>query len=92
MTDEIKKRGRPPLSDEERERRRKEKNKRDNERKKEQGWVTQKKYHTEVVDTIKITIPKGGRDIIKQIAEDNNTSMTAIIVDAVEEKYGVKLR
>ena len=62
----------------------------------------QNKYIDEYVknnyDRVVIKIPKGKRDILKQIATERNitddkgkVSVTRMIVEAIEEKYGVDL-
>ena len=62
----------------------------------------QNKYIDEYVnnnyDRVVIKIPKGKRDIIKKIATERNitddkgkVSVTRMIVEAIEEKYGVDL-
>lgn len=62
----------------------------------------QNKYIDEYVknnyDRVVIKIPKGKRDILKRIAVERNitddkgkVSVTRMIVEAVEEKYGIDL-
>lgn len=95
MADEIKKKvGRPQLSPEERELRRIAKYKRDNERKKAQGWVAQKKYratHKPQVYEPKLRIPLSKKETLKTLLAETNLSATQLFVGAVEEKYGVIL-
>lgn len=94
---EPKKRGRQSLSLEEREIRRKEKIRRDNERKKAQGWVAQKKYRAnhpsrERVYEPKIRIPLDKKAVLTDLLEKTGLSITQLCIGAVEEKYGVSLR
>lgn len=95
MADVINKKvGRPKLSPEERELRRIAKYKRDNERKKAQGWVAQKKYQATRRSQIyeaRLCIPLDKKETLKTLLAETNLSATQLFVGAVEEKYGVIL-
>ena len=99
--EEKKRRGRPPLSPEEKALRLKEKNKRDIERQKNNGYAAQKKYRLAHPDNVvkwrqrfyepKIRIPKELRPILNSLIKDTGLTITQLFVSAVEEKYGVTL-
>lgn len=55
-------------------------------------------YAKENYDRISINIPKGKKEVLKQVAQDNNItdhkgqiSVARMIINAVEEKYGIDL-
>ena len=95
MADEIKKkRGRPPLSPEEREAHRKAKNKRDNERKKAKGYTAQKNYRENRKGQVyepKLVIPASKKALLFELMKSAGMTTTQLFVTAVEEKYGVDL-
>ena len=102
---EIKKRGRPPLSDADRELRRIERNKKSNEAHKRSGYAARKKYEknnpekvrkikiksSEKYSDIHIYIPKEYKPILDEIIFDAKLSITDFFLSAIEEKYNIKL-
>lgn len=94
MDNPIKRRGRPPLSPEEREAHRILKNKRDNERKKQQGYVAQKRYrenHKGELYEPKLKIPFEKKNDLLELLRSTGLTMTDLFVGAVEEKYKINL-
>ena len=92
-----KKRGRPPLSDEERELRRLETNKKQAERLKRNGYAAQKKYretHSGYKKNYepKIKIPLEFRPNLDELLSKTGMTITELFVGAVEEKYAITLR
>jgi uncharacterized protein (DUF1778 family) len=43
-------------------------------------------------DEIKIRVPKGQKEVIRQAAEAESKSLNGYIIEAIEEKMGVGLR
>nr|DAO56458.1 MAG TPA: hypothetical protein [Caudoviricetes sp.] len=95
MADEMKKKsGRPPLSPDEREARRKERNKRDNERKKAQGYIAQKRYREAQKGKRyqpKLSIPANKKDVLFNLMKQTGFTTTELFVKAVEDKYDIVL-
>lgn len=97
MEEEKKKRGRPPLSPEEKEKRRIVRNKSAADRHKKNGYVAQKKYrnsHPEKYNQNyepKIRIPLEKKDVLTKLIGQTGLTITQLFVGAVEEKYGVNL-
>lgn len=91
-----KRRGRPPLSDEERELRRIETNKKQAERLKRNGYAAQKKYretHSYKKNyEPKIKIPLEFRSNLDKLLSKTGMTITELFVGAVEEKYAITLR
>lgn len=92
-----KRRGRPPLSDEERELRRIETNKKQAERLKRNGYAAQKKYretHSGYKKNYepKIKIPLEFRSNLDELLSKTGMTITELFVGAVEEKYAITLR
>lgn len=101
-----KKRGRPPLSDEERELRRSEANKKQAERFKKNGYAAQKKYHSTHPEKerersaerhkknryIKIQISREYEPTLNDVVASTGCTLTDIFLSAVEEKYKIVLR
>lgn len=55
------------------------------------GWVENKiartrEYNKENYEQIKMQVPKGTKDVIKAAAEKQGKSMTAFIMEAVNER------
>lgn len=90
-SEKPKKRGRPPLPPEERERRRIERNKLSNEIHKKTGYAAQKKYKKNNYDVLSILLPKESRHLLDEIVYRENTTISSLFLNAVEEKYSVKL-
>ena len=83
MEEEKKKRGRHPLSIEEREARQKERNKRSAEIHKKNGYAAQKKYRdqhpfNEVYYEIKIRVPKNNKEIVSEIKDKASNSKSIL--------------
>ena len=97
MPDEIKKRGRPPLSPEAREARRIAKNKSSAEWHKKNGYAAQKRYkaaHPEQRGQNyepKIRIALEFKPIIESLTAETGLSITQLFISAIEEKYKVVL-
>ena len=96
MPDKIKRRGRPPLSDEEREIRRIEHNRAASERHKKTNYAAQKKYreaHPEIYQgrfyEPKLRIPICNKDAFLKLADDNNISVTQLCLLSIKEKFGI---
>lgn len=91
-----KKRGRPPLPEEERKRRQRERNKKLNEQRKASGWVSQKKYRA-THDAIrryyepKIRIPIQSKSQFDSLLASTGKTITELVLDALEKQYGVSL-
>lgn len=49
------------------------------------------KYVSKNYDRVVLTLPKGNRDVIKDIADQNDMSMNAYITQAIEEKIHTKV-
>lgn len=90
MPEEVKKRGRPALSPEEKEARRIAKNKRDNELKKQRGYPAQAKYRAaRYMPRIYLsTKSKGALDALLQ---KENLSLTQLFINLVYDKYDILL-
>ena len=97
-TIEVKnKKGRPPLSAEEKEARVIEQNKKSAAAHKESGYAAQQKYretHPEKYDNYepKIRIASEFRGTLSKLLSKTGLSITNLFIGAVEEKYNVKLR
>ena len=91
-----KKRGRPPLPEEERKRRQRERNKKLNEQRKASGWASQKKYRA-THDAIrkyyepKIRIPIQSKHQFDSLLASTGKTITELMLDALEKQYGVNL-
>lgn len=94
MADGNKRRGRPPLTDEQREER--------SIRRKAMAVKRQQKYaaaHPEKVKASrqryyepKVRIPIENKPILEQLLIDSGLSFTSLCLEAIEEKYSVTLR
>lgn len=97
MSEAPKKRGRTPLSPEEREIRRITENKRAMERHKRNGYAAQKKYRVTHPERYrqnyepKIRIPLEFKPLVENLTKSTGLSITQLFVSAVEEKYQVIL-
>lgn len=97
MSTEPKKRGRPPLTSDEREARRAAQNKKAMERHKKNGYAAQKKYratHPEKYNQNyepKVRIPLEFKATIESLTQETGLSITRLFICAVEEKYHVVL-
>ena len=96
MDNEKKKRGRHPLSIEEREARQKERNKRSAEIHKKNGYAAQKKYReehpfNEVYYEIKIRVPKKNKEIVSGIIKQSGMSATQFFASLVQEKFDINI-
>ena len=97
MSDTPKKKGRPPLTPEEREARRVAQNKSAMERHKKNGYAAQKKYraaHPEKYNQNyepKVRIPLEFKATIESLTQETGFSITRLFISAVEEKYQVVL-
>ena len=87
-----KKRGRHPLSAEEREARQKEHNKRSAEIHKRNGYAAQKKYRKEhPLYEIKIRVPEKNKEIVSEIIKKSGMSATQFFAFLILEKYDVDI-
>lgn len=50
------------------------------------------KYKKENYDRLNLLLPKGGKQILSEIANANGTSINAIIIQALEDQYYIKLK
>ena len=50
------------------------------------------KYFTEKIDEIKVRVPKGKKDEIKKYAERNNISTNELIIKAIEQLTGLRIK
>jgi hypothetical protein len=92
MDNQVKrKRGRPPLSPEEREARRIEHIKRSNEYHKKTGYAAQAKYKKNHYDELTVLFPKKARHILEEIITKEGKSISSLFLNAFEEKYNIKL-
>ena len=61
----------------------------------EPGHFKQSQYITdfkkENYDRIVFEVPKGGKEIIKDLAKQNNKSVSALITATLEKQYNIKL-
>ena len=48
------------------------------------------RYNAKTYDQLKINVPKGWREKVKQAADEVNESMTKYIVTATEKRMGMK--
>jgi len=74
---------------------REESNKRHNAQQKESGYAAQKKYQKGYRDRMylcRFYIEKSKKDEIQRIAKENGLSLSRLFIEAVEEKYQIKLR
>lgn len=90
MPDEVKKRGRPPLSPEEKEARRVAKNKRDNEARKQKGYPAQVKYRSEHY-VVRIGLPMESKALLENILNSENMTISQMFGRLVYDKYGIKI-
>lgn len=102
---EKKKRGRPPLPEEEREARRRESYKRHNEKRRLSGWESEKKYaaeHPEVRSkkyanwvtkyySPKINIPREVKPTFDFLLASTGKTISELVLGALEKQYGVNL-
>ena len=79
------------MSPEERELRRKERNRRSNEAHKRSGYAAQAKYKKNNYDELSVLLPKESRRLLDEIVYKENTTISSLFLNAVEEKYGIKL-
>ena len=105
MSEEKKKRGRPPLSEEEREAKRIAHNRNSSERHKKTGYSAQKKYqqtHKEQYQEYqkkqrgsiyepKLRIPIDRKEDLTNLLEREGVSLTQMFAALVQDKYGVNL-
>jgi hypothetical protein len=98
MPDGTKKRGRPALSEEEREARRIAHNQKTNERHKANGYASQKRCnaayreaHRGEIYEPKLRIPSSKKGELQDLISKTGLTLTQLFVGAVEEKYGVIL-
>lgn len=103
---ESKKRGRPPLPEDVKRARQAERNRRNNERKKQNGWIAEKKYaatHPEIKAkkyanwsekyySPKINIPREFKPTFDTLLASTGKTISELVLEAVEEKYSVTLR
>lgn len=47
------------------------------------------KYEKEHYDRISVTLPKGGKQFLKEYAEGNNVSIAKLVSDAIEQYCNV---
>ena len=48
-------------------------------------------YKKEHIERIRLEIPKGKKDLVRETAEKNNVSMNRLIVSALETQYNIDL-
>lgn len=106
MSEIKKKRGRPPLSPEERELRRIERNKRSSEAHKKSGYAADKRYrennpdkiskknriYRNKNDSLTVTLSKEYRSVIDRLTNETGLSISDLFITAVEMQYDVKLK
>lgn len=90
MSNEKPKRGRPPLSPEERELRRKE-SKKKYEQKRPDINIKRRESYKAVYDTIGVSVRKDCRHELDKLVEKTGMSMSALFSDALEEKYKINI-
>lgn len=90
MPDEVKKRGRPPLSPEEKEAHRIAKNKRDSERSKANGYIAQKKYRSEHY-VVRFGLPIKSKETLEDLLHSEGMTAAQMFCHLVYEKYGILL-
>lgn len=90
MPDEVKKRGRPPLSPEEKEARRIAKNKRDNELKKQRGYPAQVKYRAARYMP-RVYLSAKSKESLETLLQKESLTLTQLFIGLVYEKYGILL-
>lgn len=94
MPEEVKKRGRPALSPEEKEAKRIAKNKRDNELKKQKGYPAQVKYREARRGTVyefRVNIPLEKKSELEHLIDATGLSKTELFCLAIHEKFGIDL-
>lgn len=103
--EEKKKRGRPPLTDEQKEMRRIEANKKQADRHKRNGYASQKKYKEAHPDKERewhkisraryymptLRIPKEFHANLVELSNQAGLSINQLFINAVEEKYNIVL-
>lgn len=101
MSDEVKRRGRPPHTPEEKSLRNEQRKKAANEWHKKTGYAAQKKYRETHPDKVakqrkqnyepKIRIPLEFRPNLDELLSKTGMTITELFVGAVEEKYAITL-
>lgn len=96
-----KKRGRPPLSSEERAKKASEHSKQSVERHKNTGYAAQKKYRALHPDRVraqaqryyepKVRIPITSKPVLDELLASTGKTISELFIGAVEEKYGVAI-
>lgn len=90
MEEAKKKRGRPPLTPEQKKVSVERKRERDKGYKKASGYVHQKNYRNSRYEP-KISIPATKKDSLMLLVKQENTSITGLFVSLIKDKYGVDL-
>jgi predicted HicB family RNase H-like nuclease len=54
-------------------------------------YDAQNKYHAENYFKVALRIPKEKKEVLQKLADDENTSINKLIVNAIEKFYGVNL-
>ena len=88
---EAKKRGRPPLSPEEKAIRSEMRNQYAAEYHRRNGWQSQKKYHEGFYEP-KIAIPLRNKEKFAMLVKNSGMSISDFCLDAIKDKYGIDFK